>query len=74
MKITAKILADYVSLGVLMTILLVYCVLIFVSRSVLGAVPAIILLTLGGIAFCLLIKSARHMSKRKRRSLKVHRT
>jgi len=63
MKKTTKFLADYIGLGVLTTILLIYCVLIFVSRSELGTVPAIILLALGGIAFGLLIKSARHISK-----------
>ena len=56
---------DYIAIPSLFLIIIVYCSLIFLSRSYLGVAPTTVLIGLGTIALLLLSRSVIHSKKLK---------
>jgi len=62
----SKLLADYAGLAGMAIPLTVYCVLIFISRPMLGGILTFTLLCLGCIAYALLVRAVFHMQIKSR--------
>lgn len=54
---------DFIVWPAIALIIIVYCSLIFVSRSVLGTTPTFVLLALGAVALTLWARAALHSAK-----------